>query len=269
MPTADRSSTGTVVPEGPVRTIRAPRLAMRRNVAGMVTSRFERAIAAIDAANAEDPHQITVRGRTGPKEILHAELVTEWVRDLAPDAGEELLLAARGHHLRRWTVPRASAPAGRSGYLRWRKNLHEQHATELGAILTEARIRRDHDRARADDRPQARPRTRSRGPDPRGRAVPRVPRDAARRDRGPPRAGQARERHPEDGEEDESGRTRGDRARPARRRRPRAPRTRGRTGGTGAPLPRRTRAAGVGRTRRDRRTGHRTHRPVRRRLPRP
>ncbi len=104
----------------------------------MVTSRFERAIAAIDAANAEDPHQITVRGRTGPKEILHAELVTEWVRELAPDAGEELLLAGRGHHLRRWTVPRASAPAGRSGYLRWRKNLHEQHATELGAILGDA-----------------------------------------------------------------------------------------------------------------------------------
>jgi ketosteroid isomerase-like protein len=104
----------------------------------VVTSRFERAIAAIDAANAEDPHQITVRGRTGPKEILHAELVTKWVRDLAPDASEELLLAARGHHLRRWTVPRASAPAGRSGYLRWRKSLHEQHATELGAILSEA-----------------------------------------------------------------------------------------------------------------------------------
>ena len=103
-----------------------------------MTSRFERAIDAIDAANAADPHQITVRGRTGPKEILHAELVTEWVRDLAPDAGEELLLAARGHHLRRWTVPRASAPAGGSGYLRWRKNLHEQHATELGPILTDA-----------------------------------------------------------------------------------------------------------------------------------
>jgi ketosteroid isomerase-like protein len=104
----------------------------------VLTSRFELAIAAIDAANAEDPHVITVRGRTGPKEILHAELVTEWVRDLTPDASEELLLAARGHHLRRWTVPRASAPAGRSGYLRWRKDLHEQHATELGAILADA-----------------------------------------------------------------------------------------------------------------------------------
>ena len=55
-----------------------------------------------------------------------------------PDASEPLLLAARGHHFRRWTVPRASAPAGRAGYLRWRKSLQEQHARELGALLTTA-----------------------------------------------------------------------------------------------------------------------------------
>jgi limonene-1,2-epoxide hydrolase len=98
-------------------------------------SRLERALAAIDAANRDDPTTVTVRGRTGPKEILHAELVTEWVTRLRPDAGDALLLAARGHHLRRWTSPRASAPPGRAGYLRWRKALHEQHARELGEIL--------------------------------------------------------------------------------------------------------------------------------------
>jgi hypothetical protein len=99
---------------------------------------FARAVAAIDAGNAADPNVIFVRGRTGPKEILHAELVTEWVERLAPDAGEALRLAARGHHYRRWTVPRASAPAGRAGYLRWRKSLQEQHARELGELLTQA-----------------------------------------------------------------------------------------------------------------------------------
>ena len=69
---------------------------------------------------------------------MHAELVTEWVERLRPDASEPLLLAARGHHFRRWTVPRASAPAGRAGYLRWRKSLQEQHARELGALLADA-----------------------------------------------------------------------------------------------------------------------------------
>ena len=40
------------------------------------SERFEHAIAAIDAGNADDPNIVTVRARTGPKEILHAELVT-------------------------------------------------------------------------------------------------------------------------------------------------------------------------------------------------
>src|SRR5437899_5560016 len=75
------------------------------------SERFARAIAAIDAGNADDPNVVAVRSRTGPKEILHAELVSEWVERLQPDAAEALLLAARGHHYRRWTVPRASVPA--------------------------------------------------------------------------------------------------------------------------------------------------------------
>jgi ketosteroid isomerase-like protein len=99
---------------------------------------FARAITAIDTANAEDPRRVRVRDRDGPQEVVHAVLVTEWVRELAPDASEALLLAARGHHLRRWTVPRSSYPTGRAGYLRWRRDLHEQHARELGEILTSA-----------------------------------------------------------------------------------------------------------------------------------
>lgn len=102
----------------------------------MVEVRYQRAIAAIDAANADDPNTITVRGELRPKELAHAELVTEWVVALRPDASEELLLAARAHHLRRWAVPRTSYPTGRPGYLRWRRDRHEQHATEVGEILT-------------------------------------------------------------------------------------------------------------------------------------
>ena len=98
-------------------------------------SRFESAIAAIDTANAADPNRLVVRGVEGPKEQLHAELVTDWVRRLAPGADEPLLLAARGHHLRRWAIPRSSYPEGRAGYLRWRRAQHTEHARELGQIL--------------------------------------------------------------------------------------------------------------------------------------
>lgn len=101
----------------------------------MDQDRLGRAIAAIDDANADDPHRIVVRGVERPKELAHAELVTEWVERLTSEPREELLLAARAHHLRRWTIPRASYPDGRAGYLRWRKALHEQHASDVAGIL--------------------------------------------------------------------------------------------------------------------------------------
>jgi hypothetical protein len=99
--------------------------------------RYERAIAAIDAANAGDPHTIVFRGEVRPKEQAHAELMTEWVRRLDPVADDAQLLAARAHHLRRWSVPRSTYPDGRAGYLRWRTALRRQHAAEVGLLLAE------------------------------------------------------------------------------------------------------------------------------------
>ncbi|HZQ85773.1 MAG TPA: DUF4202 domain-containing protein [Acidimicrobiales bacterium] len=107
---------------------------MSRDIAD--AERFDRAIAAIDAANADDPNRIVVRGVERPKELAHAELMTEWIAKLRPDADEALLLAARAHHIRRWTTPRSDYPDGRSGYLKWRTGLHKMHADEVGRILT-------------------------------------------------------------------------------------------------------------------------------------
>lgn len=101
----------------------------------MDDAELERAAAAIDAANADDPNTIVVAGATRPKELAHAELASAWVQRLRPDADAALVLAARAHHLRRWTIPRASHPAGRAGYLRWRRALHELHAAEVGRVL--------------------------------------------------------------------------------------------------------------------------------------
>jgi len=97
--------------------------------------RLSRAIAAIDAANADDPSRVVVRGRERPKELAHAELVSEWVSRLSPAPSEALLVAARAHHVRRWAIPRDSYPQGRAGYLRWRRALHDLHADTVGRIL--------------------------------------------------------------------------------------------------------------------------------------
>ncbi|MDE2968035.1 MAG: DUF4202 domain-containing protein [Chloroflexota bacterium] len=97
--------------------------------------RFDDAIAAIDAANAEDPFTLEIGGEARPKERTHAEMMTRWVGELDPQASEELRLAARAHHIRRWMIPRSTFPAGRSAYLRWRRALHSVHAELTAAIL--------------------------------------------------------------------------------------------------------------------------------------
>ena len=97
--------------------------------------RFERAIQLIDEANAEDPNVVLTADGPRPKGLVHAELLTEWVRRIAGQPSEALLLAARAHHIRRWVMPRASYPKGRSAYLQWRRDLHRFHADEAGRIL--------------------------------------------------------------------------------------------------------------------------------------
>ena len=100
-----------------------------------ISARFERAIALIDAANAKDPNVIRYNDGDGPRELIHAELLTRWVRALLPSATEPVLLAARGQHIRRWMHPRSEYPEGRTGYLRWRTGLYTFHAEETAGIL--------------------------------------------------------------------------------------------------------------------------------------
>jgi hypothetical protein len=99
------------------------------------SERLAVAVAAIDAANADDPFTLVVDGATRPKELAHSELMTQWVERLDPDADDAQLLAARAHHLRRWESPRDAFPDGRAGYLRWRTEAKRRHATDVAAIL--------------------------------------------------------------------------------------------------------------------------------------
>ncbi len=97
--------------------------------------RFLRAIAAIDAANAADPNALMVVGVRVPKELAHARMLTVWVERLLSGPSEAVLLAARGHHIRRWEHPRSEHEPGRRGYLRWRTALYAFHAKTTGEIL--------------------------------------------------------------------------------------------------------------------------------------
>jgi hypothetical protein len=102
-----------------------------------LNDRLARASASIDAANADDPTHVVVRGAAHPLAQVHGVLAAEWVLALRPDADELVQLAARAHHLRRWAVPRSSYPEGRPGYLRWRRDQKQRHAVEVAALLAE------------------------------------------------------------------------------------------------------------------------------------
>ncbi|MEQ8716162.1 MAG: DUF4202 domain-containing protein [Acidimicrobiales bacterium] len=91
----------------------------------------------VDEINAADPNTLTVDGVERPKELVHAEMMTEWLLRLDPEAGTEQRIAARAHHLRRWALPRSEYPEGRAGYLKWRTELSRRHAAEVTAIMAD------------------------------------------------------------------------------------------------------------------------------------
>lgn len=94
--------------------------------------------AAIDAANARDPKCVIVDGRSRPGEEVYGQRMSATLATFAPDAGAALQVAVRGQHVERWTMPRASYPEGRIGYLTWRKELQRFHARRLAQILDES-----------------------------------------------------------------------------------------------------------------------------------
>lgn len=91
----------------------------------------------IDAAHASDPSR-AADGRAA--ELVYGERVEAWVVRLVPEASPALRLAARAQHLERWLVPRATFPAGKVGYLNWRRSLYTKQAERARALLLEAGV---------------------------------------------------------------------------------------------------------------------------------
>ena len=100
--------------------------------------RLEEVLAAIDGANAADP---TI-GRDGddeyPAALLYGKRMSAELDRVFPDASELLRIAARGQHIERWRMPRASYPEGREGYLAWRRAQAAFHAERVGDLMAGA-----------------------------------------------------------------------------------------------------------------------------------
>ena len=95
---------------------------------------LDRALAAIDAANAADP--TLEEGQ--PAALLYGRRMTEEQRALHPEASEPLQIACRGQHVERWLLPRSAYPMDRAGYLQWRQEQGRRHAERVAGIMAEA-----------------------------------------------------------------------------------------------------------------------------------
>lgn len=103
-----------------------------------MSSPYEKAVAAIDAAHALDPNKITINDKELPYELHYAQKCTAYLDKRSPSASETLRLAIRAQHFRRWEVPRNSYPMTRIGYHAWRSFLKSRQADLVRAICIES-----------------------------------------------------------------------------------------------------------------------------------
>lgn len=98
-------------------------------------ARFQKAVDAFDAYNAQDPNEEMVNGVSIPKELLYAQRMSKRLLEFLPDANESLQLAARSQHIGRWEIARSNFPMDKKGYFQWRNELKKHHASIAWRIL--------------------------------------------------------------------------------------------------------------------------------------
>ena len=97
--------------------------------------RFRSVVSEIDAANQEDPNKEGFEGKFYSKEYLYSQRMSAMLSEYMDDPDELMSIAARGQHIRRWTIPRNEYPMDRKGYLQWRTKLKMLHGELLGNIM--------------------------------------------------------------------------------------------------------------------------------------
>ncbi|HEY4655661.1 MAG TPA: DUF4202 domain-containing protein [Cyclobacteriaceae bacterium] len=101
----------------------------------MSEEKFIRAINAFDEYNRKDPNIEVADQQSYPKELLYAVRMTERLKIYTPEAPDYIQLAARCQHIGRWQIPRSTYPMDRKGYLKWRNELKQHHASIAEGIL--------------------------------------------------------------------------------------------------------------------------------------
>ena len=99
--------------------------------------RLRRTLERIDEENMQDPTKESWEHGDMPSAWVYGQRMTAWLHKLTPEPSQELQIAARAQHIRRWDVPRDTFPANRKGYLDWRVRMYDYHAEKALAIMQE------------------------------------------------------------------------------------------------------------------------------------
>ena len=94
-----------------------------------------KALEVIDRENTVDPSHILFEGTDYATALIEGVQAHHWVQHFRPRATEPLIIAARGHHLRRWEIPRNSYQRSRRGYLAWRDRLYAFQAEVVAEVM--------------------------------------------------------------------------------------------------------------------------------------
>ncbi|WP_317048729.1 DUF4202 domain-containing protein [Reichenbachiella versicolor] len=98
---------------------------------------LENVLKKIDEINSEDPNKEVVDGKELPKELVYGQRMTEMLGEYDSSPSEEMQIAARGQHIRRWDIQRSEYPMGRAGYFKWRTMVKIYHGELLSEIMEE------------------------------------------------------------------------------------------------------------------------------------
>ena len=109
-----------------------------------MTKQLEALFTLIDTANSEDPVSEQSDGTRHPRALLYGLRMSERLETLHLDAPLELRIAARAQHICRWQITRNSYPVGRSGYLKWRRDLAGHHARLTAELMQQLNFDSSH-----------------------------------------------------------------------------------------------------------------------------
>lgn len=103
----------------------------------MHMNQCQQVLEAVDQINQKDPNQTIVNDESYPKELLYGRRMSECLNQYWPYANELLQIAVRAQHIKRWHLARSSYPEGKQGYLTWRKELGQFHASTTKQLMLE------------------------------------------------------------------------------------------------------------------------------------